>query len=80
MMTIINIYKAKTNLSKIVQQVINGEEIVIAKAGKPLVKLSVYQERKIPRRAGSQKGKIKIMSDFDKLPKKIIDSFYNSKL
>mgnify|MGYP001416599969 CR=1 FL=1 len=39
-----NIHQAKTNLSKLIAQVENGEEIIIARAGKPIVKIEKYQE------------------------------------
>ncbi len=45
-MKTVNIYEAKTNLSKLLEMVQNGEEVVIAKAGKPIADLRPYQERK----------------------------------
>ena len=43
-MTKVNIHEAKTNLSKLLEQALNGEEVVIAKAGKPLVRLVPVRE------------------------------------
>lgn len=64
-MNTINIYEAKTNLSKLIDKAMNGEEIIIAKAGKPKVKLvPVYTEKPL-RKPGALKGKIWISPDFD---------------
>lgn len=43
-MTKANVHEAKTNLSKLIEQALNGEEVVIAKAGKPLVRLIPVRE------------------------------------
>ena len=64
-MTIVNIHEAKTHLSKLLQRVINGEEIVIAKAGDPIAILSPIKETVIHRTPGSDAGKVIIMPDFD---------------
>lgn len=53
----INIQAAKTHLSRLVDQAAAGEEIVLAKAGKPLVKLVPYQPARKPRVCGQLKGK-----------------------
>ena len=57
-MNIINIQAAKTHLSRIVEDVVGGEEIVLAKAGKPLVKLVPYKEVGAPRKGGQLAGQI----------------------
>jgi prevent-host-death family protein len=54
----INIQAAKTHLSRIVEQVVNGEEIVLAKAGKPMVRMIPYQAAKKSRVGGQLKGQI----------------------
>lgn len=60
-----NLYQAKTSLSRLVNRVANGEEIVIAKAGVPVARL-VPIARPTPRRKpGGWKGKVRIGSDFD---------------
>ncbi len=61
----VNIHEAKTNLSKLIKKVVNGEEVVIAKGNKPLVKMVLIQENKSKRKLGSAKGKIRISKDFD---------------
>jgi prevent-host-death family protein len=64
-MTIINIYEAKTNLSKLLERVANGEEVIIAKAGKPVAIISSYTKTIKKRVPGKYKGQIVIHSNFD---------------
>ena len=76
-----NIHHAKTHFSKLVDQAAAGEEIVIAKAGKPVAKLvsikAEVTERKPPRRLGLLAGKYNIPTDFDApLPDDVVDEFY----
>ena len=61
----VNIHEAKTNLSKLIKKVINGEEVVIAKGNKPLVKMVHIEPNKAKRKLGTAIGKIKISKDFD---------------
>lgn len=61
----INIHNAKTRFSKLIEAVMQGEEIIIAKAGKPAARLIPYESKKNPRKFGVLKGKIKISKDFD---------------
>lgn len=61
----VNIHEAKTNLSKLIQKVVAGEEVVIAKGNQPIVKLVLIENLKPQRRLGTAKGKIKIADDFD---------------
>ncbi len=65
MATTVNIYEAKSKLSQLVERAAAGEEIVIAKAGRPRAKLVPLQARKEPRKPGCLKGKIWISEDFD---------------
>lgn len=75
-MTIVNIHQAKTHFSKLVDAVMLGEEIIIAKAGKPAAKLVPITTEKPNRKPGALKGKIKIAKDFDAaLPDDILDAF-----
>ena len=62
---IVNVHDAKTNLSKLLARVSQGEEIVIAKAGRPVAKLTPVSEKGGRRMPGSAKGKIRISDDFD---------------
>ncbi len=64
-MTQVNIHEAKTTLSKLLERVMNGEEIIIAKAGKPIARLSPIEKRLARRCPGSAAGQIVIHPDFD---------------
>ncbi|WP_434524761.1 type II toxin-antitoxin system Phd/YefM family antitoxin [Photorhabdus asymbiotica] len=73
----INIYDAKTNLSRIIQEVVRtGEPIVIAKNGHALVKVIAYREDKPKRKLGFLKGKGSVPANFDEMNStEIIDMF-----
>lgn len=75
MMLTVNMHDAKTTLSKLVEQALAGEEVVIAKAGVPLVKLIPVQRIEAPRKPGRFKGQIVIAPDFDKTPEEIVSAF-----
>jgi len=65
-MQLVNIHEAKTRLSKLLEQVQSGDEIVIAKAGNPIARLAPYtppKRRIVP--PGAMKGEIWIADDFD---------------
>ena len=76
-MHITNISDAKASLSKLIEQVIQGEEVIIGKAGKPVAKLVPYDADTSPRElgAGNWKGKIWMADDFDDLPEEILALF-----
>ena len=72
----VNIHEAKTHFSKLINRVMGGEEIIIAKAGKPVARLTSISENSTTRSPGSAKGKITISEDFnDPLPTDLMDSF-----
>jgi prevent-host-death family protein len=73
MATIVNMHEAKTTLSKLVEKVANGEEVVIAKAGKPVAKLVKYERE--PRRLGGWEGKVWMAEDFDETDEELIALF-----
>jgi prevent-host-death family protein len=75
----VNIHEAKTHFSKLLARVMQGEEIVIAKAGKPVARL-VPERTPVPARRvpGIDKGKLKIADDFDKMSKSELDEWYGS--
>lgn len=75
-MNIVNIYNAKTNLSGLIERAVAGEEVIIAKFNKPLVRLTPIEQRVSPRQFGAYKGKIKIGKDFDEVDTIISDLFY----
>ncbi len=72
----INLYDAKTNLSALVDRAAAGEEIIIAKSGRPLARLMPLETVTAPRRPGLLKGEIVIGPDFDApLPEEIAQGF-----
>ncbi len=76
MMTTVNIHEAKTHLSKLLARVAAGEEIIIAKAGKPIARLVPVTTSPSKRVPGSARGKIWIAPDFDTpLPEDVIQAF-----
>jgi len=75
----VNMHEAKSNLSRLVDRVADGAEIVIAKAGKPVAKLVPIAPPKRVRKPGFLKGKVKIAADFDApLPPETLDAFEGS--
>jgi prevent-host-death family protein len=73
----VNIYEAKSKLSKLINQVIAGEEVIVAKWGKPVAKIVPFDKPSRDRKPGSAKGKILISDDFDApLPDEILKEFY----
>lgn len=72
----VNVHEAKTTLSKLVDRAGAGEEILIAKAGKPVARLVPLREKRKPRKKGLLKGKIRIADNFDEpLPEEVLASF-----
>ena len=75
-MTKVNIHQAKTQLSRLVELAAGGEEIIIAKSGRPVARLVPYATKGAVRRPGAMRGKIRIRKDFDApLPTGLLDSF-----
>jgi prevent-host-death family protein len=75
-MSTVNIHQAKTQFSRLVDLAAGGEEIIIAKAGKPVARLVPYLIKGAVRRPGTMRGKIRIKKNFDApLPKALRDSF-----
>lgn len=66
-MSINNIHEAKSKFSKLIVQAERGEEVIIARAGRPVAKLIRYQISEKPRRGGQWRGRVKIAKDFDLL-------------
>ncbi|MCD6290169.1 MAG: type II toxin-antitoxin system Phd/YefM family antitoxin [Anaerolineae bacterium] len=72
----VNIHEAKTHLSKLLARVAAGEEIIIAKAGKPIARLVPITTPVSKRVPGSARGKIWVAPDFDApLPEDVIQVF-----
>jgi prevent-host-death family protein len=62
----INIHEAKTHLSRLVEDVANGNEVLIAKGGRAMARLVPLGRDDTPRRPGLLKGKLRIADDFDR--------------
>jgi prevent-host-death family protein len=72
----VNIHEAKTHLSRLVDNVAAGGEVVIAKSGKPLARLTGLEPAKKTVRFGVLKGKVRIAKDFDApLPDEVLAGF-----
>jgi prevent-host-death family protein len=61
----VNIHEAKTHLSRLVERVEAGEEIVIARAGRPVARLVPFRTRTKPRTPGLWRGRVWLAADFD---------------
>jgi prevent-host-death family protein len=79
-MKLTNMHDAKSRLSQLVAEVIEGEEVIIANAGKPVARLVAYQATPPKRTPGYWKGKVKIAPDFDEYldPSDLIPSLKES--
>jgi antitoxin (DNA-binding transcriptional repressor) of toxin-antitoxin stability system len=64
-MKVVNIHEAKTHLSRLIQEALEGEEIVIARGNEPLVKLVLVESARRQRSVGWAKGQVKMTPDFD---------------
>jgi prevent-host-death family protein len=72
----VNIHEAKTQLSKYIAAALRGEEVVIHKAGEPLVVLTPWRKGSKKRKGGQWRNKVKISADFDApLPAEILKGF-----
>ena len=75
-MRTVNIHQAKTQLSRLIERVNAGEEIVIAKAGRPVARLVPAAASTAPRMPGLMKGRIRVNKDFDApLADDLLDAF-----
>lgn len=75
-MGVVNTHEAKTNLSKLIDEVQNGAEIVIARANRPVARLVPFGGERRPRRPGYLKGKVRVADDFDApLPPDVVHAF-----
>ena len=76
MTTTVNMHEAKTHFSKLIERVRRGEEIIVAKAGKPVAKLLPIAQGAQVRVPGSAVGRITLSADFEAaLPNDVLDSF-----
>jgi prevent-host-death family protein len=73
---VVNIHEAKTQLSRLLQRALLGEEIVIAKAGRPIARLTPLEQPPAPRTPGSARGRFEMAPDFDDpLPEDLLAEF-----
>jgi prevent-host-death family protein len=72
----VNVYEAKTHLSQLLDRAAAGEEIVIARAGRPVARLVALREASSWRRSpGAWRGQVRIADDFDELPAEVEAKF-----
>jgi prevent-host-death family protein len=74
----VNLHQAKTHLSRLVDAAVAGQGVVIAKAGKPMVRLVPFEGPQRPRKLGRYAGQIRIAADFDRLPEDMLQAFEGS--
>lgn len=77
-MQTVNIHEAKTQLSRLISQAAEGESFVIAKAGKPMVRVSPLDTPSAPRRLGFLVGELTIPEDFDDMGASEIEAQFGS--
>lgn len=77
-MVTVNIHEAKTQLSRLVARAAKGESFVIAKAGKPLVKVSRVDAPAKRKRLGFLKGEIEVPKDFDRMGEREIAALFGT--
>jgi antitoxin (DNA-binding transcriptional repressor) of toxin-antitoxin stability system len=75
-MTKVNIYQAKSQLSRLVEQAASGRDVIIARGGKPVARLTQLTPPSRKIRFGLLKGKVRVASDFDApLPNDVLGQF-----
>ena len=74
-MVVRNISQAKAELSALLEGVVKGNEVILAKAGKPIARIIPYAGAAQPREPGSMAGEIRIAPDFDSLPDDMAEAF-----
>jgi prevent-host-death family protein len=71
----INVHEAKTHLSRLLERVEAGEELVIARAGRPVARLVPFRQRTTSREPGVWRGSVTLADDFDRTPETLLDDF-----
>jgi prevent-host-death family protein len=75
-MPTVNVHAAKSQLSRLLDAAVSGEEVIIAKAGKPMVRLVPIEGKKERRKLGTLAGQFRVPDDFDDpLPDEVLDAF-----
>ncbi len=72
---LVNMHEAKTHLSRLVDAALNGEEVVVARNGTPVVVLTPYVAASSVRTPGRLKGKVRLRDDFDSWPADLSEAF-----
>lgn len=75
-MYVVNVSEAKAKLTQIMKRVLAGEEVVIARAGEPLIRLTAYQTDLTPRPSGQLRGTLWVAEDFDAPDPELERHFY----
>ena len=76
----VNMHEAKSQLSRLGKAAWEGEDVVIARAGEPYLRLVPYRAKKGKRKLGVLEGQIWIAPDFEDTPPEVIEAFWNSKI
>jgi prevent-host-death family protein len=77
----VNIHEAKTHLSRLLQRVADGEEVIISRAGVPVARLVAVERRPAVRPLGMDRGRVWVADDFDAaLPEDLLREFYGREL
>lgn len=76
----VNMHQAKSQLSRLGKAAWDGEDVVIAKAGEPYLRLVPYRERHAQRKLGGLEGQIRMSADFDAHDEELIELFEDSKI
>lgn len=72
---VVNIHDAKTHLSRLVERVEAGEEVVIARAGRPVARLVPFKTRTQARIRGLWRGRVHLSPDFDRTDEELLEAF-----
>ena len=72
---IVNVHEAKTNLSRLLERVAAGEEVIIGKAGRPVARLVPYVQTPERRTPGRWRDRLRVSADFDVTPGDIVAAF-----
>lgn len=78
MVLTVNIHDAKTNLSRLIEQAAKGEPFIIAKAGKPMVKVVPLDQPPTMRRLGFMSGQFIVPDDFDRMGEAEIEQLFGA--
>jgi prevent-host-death family protein len=71
----VNVHAAKTHLSRLLEEVEAGEEIVLARSGRPVARLVPFKPAREPRVPGAWRGRVRLAPDFDTTPESLIAAF-----